>query len=106
MPSSYAITPSSYGSLPTPCPTGWASTICFDCRVGCALLPTKWSPTDPSHPLSLKQTRDEGKFGDRVALSVALHTPVGYGDFRLNLQVRMPLTCANTCRADSRADRI
>jgi hypothetical protein len=54
---SCATTPSSYGSLPTPCPTGWARTIFFNCRVGWALLPTKWSPREPSHPLSLKQTR-------------------------------------------------
>src|ERR1700747_569307 len=39
---SCATAPSSYGSWPTPCPTGWASTIFFDCRVGCALLPIKW----------------------------------------------------------------
>ena len=32
---------SSYGSWPTPCPAGWARTICFDCRSGCVLLPTK-----------------------------------------------------------------
>jgi hypothetical protein len=31
---------SSYGSWPTPCPAGWARTICFDCRSGCAPLPT------------------------------------------------------------------
>ena len=47
-----ATTPPSYGSLPTPCPTGWASTIVFNCRVGCALLPTTRSPREPSHPLS------------------------------------------------------
>jgi hypothetical protein len=38
-----ATTPSSYGSLPTPCPKVWASTICLDCLVGCALLPIKWN---------------------------------------------------------------
>jgi hypothetical protein len=66
---SCATTPSSYGSLPTPCPTEWASTICLDCRVGCTLLPATCSPRKPSHPLWLKQTRDEGKFRRPVGVA-------------------------------------
>ena len=53
---SCATTPLSCDNWPTPSPTGWASTICFDCRSGCARLPTRWSARGRSQSLSLNPT--------------------------------------------------